>query len=423
MSRRLAHGGVYRLLLLLLVGLLLLGGAWGCFPMGLPEHFAGSGDGEAVPAALRFPRMAKLRSGAPQRFALVVLPPGQDELFGALKDDGPDTLGYQFLLGLIPFTRVYLQHGAQSFAHEVLVELLREQGYTPAVVAHADRIAAASALRPALVLSLEIEGTSLHAFDAFFFRVLSLESDLTLERFDSTGSTVVQTKHLTAEESLYRRFGYGPALAALLRQKLRSELTTALQAMAPPTASRAHPDATEPLVLVMLPALASTAGETLGQALADSYGYPNSEPYDSFAVRRILQRAIAASLREAGLRAVALADTSKAFRGAHESRQTVWQLAVDAVQVITDEQEAVPGMVLRMMFTLSDVSSPHPVLLERLSCGIDDFELAESDGYRVVTLERAVHAVTKHYIAGQKDQGGSARCVSRRYAAGSDGHL
>jgi hypothetical protein len=213
-----------------------------CLPYGLPEYISGmksslnTGRNNKT-AKDRFP-LAK--TGAGTRRAVLVA--GEEESART-----QDSFGHQFLLGVIPFTSLYLEHGVDSLLHETAVDALETSGYLPYLVKEEDLYSAVQLLSPQLILRPTVSSLSLNAYDALFFRILSVSGGLSLYCYQLENNGLLSNNLCVRDEISKREikaYAHGPALASVLEQGMTEAFQKALACISH-TPSAARADGTE----------------------------------------------------------------------------------------------------------------------------------------------------------------------------------
>ncbi|HQH26991.1 MAG TPA: hypothetical protein PLP17_06305, partial [Oligoflexia bacterium] len=205
-------------------------GLSGCFRYGLPEYFFG-----VKPLAAEQPAGRRAFSDAPPaeiRQSSVVIVTAQKSMLLPVKDKRLDVLGHQFLFGFIPLTRLFFEHGPSSAVLELAIDVFAQAGYAVHVADETVLAQVVEAADPALIIDLKLDEMSINAYDAFFFRILSVTGEFafvclepaahqTFNRFSCARQRFGRTE--------YRAHGYGPVLSRLAEKELRNSLRQALQ--------------------------------------------------------------------------------------------------------------------------------------------------------------------------------------------------
>lgn len=127
--------------------------------MGIPERFYSYEIREQTQSYLNYPH------------AFISIP-SRLETYGLDESKSDEILGHQYVLGIIPFTSLYLEHGIDSFFTESLVQHLHAQGIAPVIVSQrfSDSYRA-----NALVLSAKLSAS---VYDLIFTRFVSFSGNL-----------------------------------------------------------------------------------------------------------------------------------------------------------------------------------------------------------------------------------------------------
>lgn len=373
----------------------------GCFSMGLPEYFAGGSLGLERQIGARGSaeqgRSSFVRGllGAYDDYSPVVMvvadPPflsGEGAAFT------PPSLGHQFLFGLFPITYLYLQHDSRSLLAELLVDTLQERGFTPLIVRDATDVV--GAFTPDLLLHPRFSALSVNAYDAFFFRVISIQGEIEIE---AGGETF--RRPLALRE--YRSHAHAPLLSSLLEQATRDALRALVKELPDRHSSRgaAAPLARTPLLLEE-PSFAEPPSPAIGIDLAGSYGFDFTPPFTFASVRRIVQRGVAqggstAGVPNAGLRGEWSPKSARAGEW--------WRLRTSISELVLRSEEPAsdaPAVKLAVEFRLLSRGGH---LLSAAHCVRNEPVAGAVDGALVVTVERAAATLAAAFLQGDSDEG------------------
>ena len=382
--------------------------------MGLPEYFAGGslglerqigsfGAGEG-----RRNGLSRGLSGAYDDFSpLVMVVADYPFLAEGDRSFRPPSLGYQFLFGLFPISYLYLQHDRRSLMAELMADTLQESGFTPLLVESSSGLEAA--FRPDLVLRPRFEALSVNAYDAFFFRIISIQGSVLVEG----GGKTVQ-RELALRE--YRSHAHAPLLSSLLERAAR-EVLRSIVAELPrrhsPRAVDAH-DLKTPLLLEE-PTFVQPPSPAVGIELAGSYGFDFTPPFTFASVRRIIQRGVAEGGRVHG---VPLASLRGEWFPSREG--SWWRLQTEIVELDLNGAEPATGndaVRLEVHFRLLSRTGP---VLASARCSRSEPVARSVDGALVVTVERAAAALATAFLQGAEGEG-KRLCVFGSEPLESDG--
>ncbi|MCC6954925.1 MAG: hypothetical protein IT290_12480, partial [Deltaproteobacteria bacterium] len=134
----------------------------GCLPMGLPDHFADIApvSGGEVRTEATLARALESVGYVPQKRSVLIVASNAALQAAAERE----TLGTQFLLGLIPLTRLYLAHGMDSLVHESLLSAALDSNLQPFETSEAFADHAASILGLDRAISVSSVGISVNAY-------------------------------------------------------------------------------------------------------------------------------------------------------------------------------------------------------------------------------------------------------------------
>lgn len=306
----------------------------------------------------------------------------------------PETLGYQFVLGFLPLTRLYLEHGINASVEEATLAVLQEQGYAPFIVGKKSFARAVSVIRPRLILSTNVSDVSLHAYDLIFLRVLSLDGTLTVSRISSNG-ILANSYSLPIKEKRYRKHAHAPAMASILEANLRNGMRELLADKRVGRQSRrpavVPTKTTTPLVLLESPSSRFPMPLEIGKQIAESYGFREVPAFSQAAVLRMVQRGLATGLDESFI-ALSPPNPEQIFR----TGEPYWVLATALERLVLHSSRSGEGPGLELTLRL-DIRERGAQLLGA-SCRTYQPLLAERDGYWVVTIEQAASDIVAAFM-------------------------
>ena len=387
----------------------------GCFRMGMPEHPAELQAGTAAIAPLLSARPA----GRP---ALVIAADSADAQILPASGKRPAGLGTQFVFGVLPVTRLFLQHSTESFAAEITLAALARRGFSPAMAAKDQALPAASLLRPEVIIEPEIADLSVNAYDALAIRRLSVGGEFKLHVYRQSAHGELEklgTMSEPLEGSAFRRSGSAPQLAYLLEQTALKALDKMLQAM-PPAAFRCRPPVSGATagheLLIEPPDLASIDLRPFGVLAAESYGFTEGGPYRPGEILRFLQRGLTAGAHAAEISSIVLLSPLPAAPHFFDHRESVWllrsrimELAVVPAASGTDRKSV---RLAAEAETRSDPSrEPGEKLLSAVCTATAELD-STVDGAIVAAAEQASAALIEAFLLRQpvKHPGMEAEC-------------
>lgn len=274
-----------------------------CLPMGMPELYSGDEFSE-----YSRPRV-DLRPAI-----LLVLPNNQDP-YNVYHQGPVDSFGYQYLLGVFPFTRLYFEHGEKSFATEVAIRSFEEQGFKTFTVPESHVELAIEHLCPSATLRLSLDQLRINAYDLFLTRRLSVYGEGRMEVWtkypvftDSYGvrKTMFPLPFASAE---FKRFALAPSLAyraeIALRESIESLISREKIVRDVVVGNRCRSRRVPPknsLVVVSRPRL-NIAEKLTAAELYESYGF-TSLPFSDSSLARVVQRGVETGLIDLGIPAM-----------------------------------------------------------------------------------------------------------------------
>ena len=333
-------------------------------------------------------------------------------------DAGP-ALGHQYLLGVIPFTNLYLAHGLDTLLEETLLDLLLQQSFAPVVVYEKDFEDALGLIPAAFAVKPEAAALALNAYDALFFRILNLSGTLALTVLQQGAEAPVR-EVAELDSRKYRSYGYAPELASLLVQNTKDGWEQMLPKVAAGAEQRRrlrrmlredHLKGAVPAtgVLVPLPTVAAAIEEKLSGEVTSSYGFKDAFPIKRQALARIVQRGMAAGFRSMDVPVFSLvmkAEPGSSFCKSADA--ACWRLSssISSLTIVQNKGESkLRGEVLLM---LEDLASEDRVAREikKSICRFERPVEKTRDGYYVFALEEAFSAVAVAFFS--QESGGIA---------------
>lgn len=366
---------------------LLCCGLSGCFSYGLPE----------VPAQFAAGRTQLNSAQVPDILLVSNCAAALDS--GEFARRKKTRLGHQFILGIIPMTSLFLQHGAECLAEDAALQYFAEQGLTTAVVS-ADGLPAWSArVHPESMLQIALKDFSANAYDLIVVRRLVVSGTLNGVQYDRAGGRAAEIR-VPVSASEFAIQGQASQVAQNMRKAVHDAMAV-LAARLPPrsiravhTRTRAEDQARDraAMVLVIAPPVLQPTG-SLGALLAQSYGVPGMAAYSPGAVGRVFQRGLQSGLPAASAGSI----FGEAFSPADG-----WRLdsSVERLAAVTDPYPPADadrerwGAFADVTFILRQGSAP----IRRAKC--EAFAPVESrlDGAWVIAVERAAQAASREFM-------------------------
>lgn len=367
---------------LFLAPLLLLG--TGCFPYGLPEAPSQVRSGGASPGLTG-------RFSPPRPPDVLLVSRCAEELSPeAFRANRAERLGHQFIIGIIPLTSLYLQHGSRCALEEAALEFFARQGLSAVTIGAQDLPNWQSAVHPRTALSLELLDFSVNAYDLLLIRRLVISGVLRGRQLDLNGSTIAELS-APLNHAEFALHGQAARLSGNIHRAFQGALS-ALSARLLPGSRLRQSVATSAagsrkILALALPNVPQDL--VFARVLAQSYGVPDYAPFSPSAAARIIQRAIHAGLP--GLSVGSVYGDAFAPRNGWMLQTNVTSLAA-----ATDPMAAnsVPGLQAVFEFSLRQGSLP----LKRARCSIWESLETKFDGAWVIALERASQTAVERFM-------------------------
>lgn len=369
----------------------------GCFSMGLVENYA-----PLVSAAARQERLPA--AAAPSREStrsriLLIAPPAETAEH--------ETLGHQYILGILPVTSLYVEQGSRDFAREAILEQLQLEGHDVLTAPPESAALALELFRPNHIIEPEINHLSASAYDVFLLRIASASADVrySLLRPDSSGAITVSASLPIAENRrLIKKTARAPLLSALLDDVVRQTVTELLQNPVFAAAARRKRSiaaaSDELLPVIAPPRLRSGLDlEMLRSTLAASYGFETVPAFSREEVLRIVQRGLAQGIESALGKSPAAALQPPASFANNTVRWWNIDAEITEAQIV---QTGRPRLLLNAMISVTEFSPAAPAgeLLWRRRCRVSAPRRDELDGYWVHSLQDAAAAAAVAAVSG-----------------------
>jgi len=355
----------------------------GCFRVGLPEYFCEVGSG--APAASAFtPFRARLKSSLERSSPLAAVVTADQQ-----EDERTSSLGHQYLLGILPFTRVFAQHGVSSFAEEVAGRILTERGYRVVYVPRKTLARTLFEMPLSLIVAPRPE-VRVNAFDLFVVRMAAISGEVACDFYSPSSLGLMRTGKGEVEESEYRKQAQAPVLADLLERSLRSGIEKCLrqapslrEARLEKTVSDAGPEVPA-TIWILAPEFSRPPAPTVGQRVAGSYGYDSVSPFSYATLLRLMQKGVSTELAQGDVPAAAM--LSREIVG---SPSRALRIVSDCLELSDDEE-------MRVCFTFSEESFGATVRSDR--CEVRIPLPSRVDGALAVSLERSAAAAAAAFM-------------------------
>ena len=382
----------------------LAGGTLGCVPYGLPEIIS---EPHGVAGKARLTR-GERRHRRPQ---VLLITPSHRSIVPR-KEDTPvrETIGHQYLLGMIPFTRLFLQHTKESLVIETALKLVGELGADPLVVARDHATKVAHHVQPRAIVAPSLSDLSIVAYDAFFFRLIRVSGTVNL-RFlkieSDRGSLILEREvAMPIAMSQFRRRGHAAVLAYLTESELYAALQGPLERYLR-SKKRSRRQAQDlgksislsPMIELRPVRVHTSIPQTSLQEIANSYGFGNAVTLSPLQVSRLLQRGFAAEAEHLGHPLVS-AHSQSAKVGLHGTR--IWQLETALKDLSFGEHRDSGEKMLRLTVELSIIEPLRDIgsyPLTSLTCTGTATRPTGVDGAWVVAVERLGREMAAHLFS------------------------
>lgn len=379
--------------------------------MGLPERFANGTERDIISigrshesVTASSPGGARSTDGGRGSFLLLVPDPA------AVPIGTPEeirSLGHQYVLGIIPLTYLYFQHGADTFVLELLLETARDMGLSVTVGARseADRIRKHHPGAP--VIELLPISASVTAYDVVFFRIVSMgiEGGIVLP---GGGGAIP----LAAQTTEYLASAHAPRLALMFERLARSLLIEQLRRL-PLSSRRSHgadppPSDIPRLLRIADPSFKKGAFDEQGGMIAAGYGFASVTPFGAGAVRRLVQRGFHAGATAGSLLPVSVRQGEESLR-ASECPEGSVLLGSEIERLTLDDERLGLEILLRAERCRTGLYVP----LTRARCEVSLPLNTRVDGAAAVTVETAARLLAERFLRGRESGTDEAtRCES-----------
>ena len=409
-----------------------------CFRMGMPERFSTATEGASAPSmsvgssivnnSSALERLLNRRALAGT--AVVVLPNGFAAAYGIGATAQPKILGHQWVFGVIPLTRLFFQHNAESVMLESLRDVLQEERFRCLLVAEADLPSVVPLVRPDLIISPRLKEVSVSAYDVFFFRVVSLGAELTLDlmEWEATGkSAPLRRFNKMLSSDAVKRYAHADMLASEFTELLQDGIYEGVrqlivwQSEVPRRSpSRAKPPlqilpGKEPLLTVLRPEFAKPPPPLLGELLASSYGIARVPSFSMETILRLVQRGTEAGLAASGAKVVSSSSRMPGGVMRFQGRGVQWELYAAIETIAPDPEDRgwdAEALRLRIRYRLQERSVSGVSLLSDAVCEVVQPLTYGVDGPWVFAVEEAAVLLAGEVLSGRALAEGS-HCVFR----------
>lgn len=319
-----------------------------------------------------------------------------------------DLLGYQFVLGIIPVTRLYLERGTRSMIREQLADLLQLRGYDVVETGTLGLPTASAQFNPELILRVsEPAPLSAKVYDTLFLRLIAISGAIKIQRLGHASTErPLAINEITAliDETKPTLGGHAPEVAAALEHSLQASLEPALDSLETNQlrATRLRPGLfTDPVppnrpasaILITPPRLETKLDADLGQQFALSYGFSSTPPLCDKSLQRIVQLGIEQGVQSANRPAITLLSAKAAPQPSAETpaaQDGVCILSSSIADLRIDDGK----LLLSMTLANSDVVPSSTII----SCSATVSPLSDRDGAWIATLTEIARSATLYAL-------------------------
>jgi len=273
---------IFRLLFLIILPCCLV--LSGCISHGLPEPVSGF--------VLSDSRLNKVVT--PDTVALLRSPEQES--------GKSQTLGNQYLLGFIPLTSTYFEHGKQQLVEEALIDLMAKEGFRVAEVSKEDleELAASTPLHS--IFEANTHELSTNAWDLLFIRKLTVSAEINLTFYNPTFTSTllpVLSERVEISESSFLPQAQGPRISSFVEAALKKNLEQQVQQiMKRPRLRNSSSNAGQKFLAVDMPQAEFDISEVNGKVIAESYGFTSWPGYSKGQLLRMIQRGLGQGVPE-----------------------------------------------------------------------------------------------------------------------------
>lgn len=343
--------------------------------MGLPEVVGSSSIPGKSSALYPVPQSSySARLGRSNAFVLLGTHSYDDKFAGL-------SLGHQFLLGFIPFTRVFLEHGPERFLTEVFIQVLLDEGHRVLEVPASQMRGVPPQVPLSAALTLSVEELRVNAYDAVFFRIADVAGRVLIRYLSPSNFTPLRQEEFALDATEYRRQAQAPVLSSMLQRNFRTAAQSLLQRGPSHRISRVLTEpavdsvAASEMLWLFTPVFEKPPAPAIGEYLSASYGFASVPALPPPAILRLVQRGMGGELFRVNTAFVSVLDAGDDLSPDRALRVFVKRLEVeDSKRIVLETRfrEEADGVVQR-----------------EGNCAITLSELGGVDGAAVITLEQA----------------------------------
>jgi hypothetical protein len=323
----------------------------------------------------------------------------------------PKILGHQYILGIIPFTNLFLQHSPEQLVLEMTIERLQNYGFRVFITDKNHVSLAGNTIQPSIIIEPVINSVKINAYDAIFYRILNANVTLQFEYSKlSNSGLITPTRHYIVEKSKkrYKQFAYSPALSLLLEQTVGEAIDDALQTI--PTQHRAknqralkiHNNREEYMLILNPPLINNSLAHEIILNLPPAYINPINKAFiKNETIARIVQRGIEIELTKLGHKL--LTATQPVLNVETNQAKNAWilQSSIKSIKPIANSNNSrIIELIMQVEFTLYHTTFEHTMQVASISnCEVVQKAPRGIDGYWVYTIENAASSLVNEYFS------------------------
>lgn len=355
-------------------------GLTSCLPYGLPE---GPANYETQPDKPNFIRKNPLKK---DKSILLIAPdaPQNTEYFGS-----------QFLL-FFPITRLYLQHGIQSFVLEKSVEVYKDLGFEVFITNRNSSFSSIQNLNPTYVVEPRLENLKINVKDYFVIRKIKIEGSLLLQafRYQKSSNVIIASSvyRKNIDNNYYKRFGKGPFLTFLLEKELKTNILNLSQLVSTYSAKQKPSFLSKNLVLINQPQINENIIKSQGPILANSYGFNSEKPYNKTQIGRLVQNGTFLAFNELKI-SVAQNLQGDFFNSNQDSKLTLLDIYLEEL-IFKSEKISLKAKIKLW----ESKGNGHRELLFARNCSLSEDLTKSKDGKHPVSLENSLKKLTLDFF-------------------------
>jgi len=298
-------------------------------------------------------------------------------------------LGSQYVLGFIPLTRIYFEHGPQQLVTETALDELIAVGYETFIGNISSATELTKAIRPDKILSISLKDLRINAFDLFFLRKLSISGSLLYREHSLKNPLIIRKEYaIDLDDSKYQKYGLASDLSLFAERLLKNKFREAAEKLEEDKyeefrSINKKQSSTKNILIVKKPQTKLLQTANIGSELALSYGDVNYPSYSSTGIERIVQRGLHAGSFNANTEVVS---TSLRAISAGIAENSLW---LDTEIAFLDIDQGEAQLELEIVYSIKTGSVKAGQELYSGTCKHQEKNRPQLDGSWVRTLEIA----------------------------------